>query len=255
MKANTVYLGYDPRQDTAFQVARHSIASRTGPIKIIPLRLTHLTEILTRPIENRNGQLWCPISGAPMSTEFAISRFCVPFINLEGWALFADCDILCWSDIQELFDLADDKFAVMVVKHEWRKTMVGDVTVDGRMSLQKDQVALIKMDGQVQTMYARKNWSSVVLWNCDHPGNKRFTFENLNQWPGRDLHAFKWLNDDEIGELPQHWNWLINVTPGKPEAKGIWHYTLGTPTFAGYEHQPYSEQWLAEYERLRFTKV
>jgi len=234
-----------------------------------------------------------------MSTEFAISRFCVPFINPEGWALFADCDILCWSDIQELFDLANDKYAVMVVKHreanKLQEPFPHGISHDGTLNHSEcnecRQLALeikkvgnafvagTKMDGQIQTYYSRKNWSSVVLWNCDHPSNKRLrlmdlrpdgsspshlfvpdegkedTHWPLNTWPGRDLHAFKWLNDDEIGELPQHWNWLINVIPGNPEAKGIWHYTLGTPTFADYERQPYSEQWLAEYERLRFTKV
>ena len=102
------------------------------------------------------------------------------------------------------------------------------------------------MDGQAQTYYARKNWSSVVLWNCSHPANKGLTELRLNKWPGRDLHAFKWLQDYEIGELPQKWNWLINVTPGEPRQKGIWHYTLGTPALSGWSVQPYDEYWNEE---------
>lgn len=234
MKPKTlqVYLGFDPREEEAFEVARHSIWCRTHePIHIEPLRLPHLG-MLTRPIEEKDGKLWCPISQAPMSTEFAISRFCVPFLQDSGWALFADCDIICWSDINELFALADDRYAVMVVKHP---TKIPLVAVMG-----------LKMDGQIQTVYNRKNWSSVVLWNCDHPANKRFTLENLNTWPGRDLHAFKWLEDSEIGELPQEWNWLVNVTVGAPAKRGIWHYTLGGPWFLGWEPSGHDNDWLEE---------
>jgi hypothetical protein len=224
-KTMQVFIGYDPKEDTAYQVARNSIVKRTPePVKIMPLRLDHLP-MLTRPVERKDGKLWCPISQAPMSTEFAISRFCVPFLQDDGWALFVDCDIICWSDIRELFHLADDKYAVMCVQH---KQESGPET---------------KMDGQVQTYYDRKNWSSVVLWNCGHPANKGLTELRLNGWTGRALHAFKWLEDSEIGELPQEWNWLINVTPGKPELGGIWHYTEGGPWVRGWKPQPYDSYW------------
>jgi hypothetical protein len=66
-----------------------------------------------------------------------------------------------------------------------------------------------KMDGQFQTRYHRKNWSSVCLFNCDHPANKALTVDLVNSAPGRDLHAFSWLADDLIGELPPEWNWLV----------------------------------------------
>lgn len=224
-----VYLGFDPRGAAAYETARSSIWRRTeGSLNIYPLRLPHLP-MLTRPIEKRGNQLWCPISNAPMSTEFAISRFTVPFLQPTGWALFADCDILCWSDIADLFALADDKYAVMVVKHE-----------------HEGGERVLKMDGQVQTFYNRKNWSSVVLWNCSHEANKRFTLEHLNTWPGRDLHSFKWLADEEIGALPHHWNWLINVNAGLPEKKGIWHYTLGGPWFPDWQPKPYDDIWIEE---------
>lgn len=232
---NKIYLGYDSREDLAFQVARESIRKRTeSPLTIYPLRLKHLG-MLTRPIEWRDGQMWCPISEAPMSTEFAISRFCVPFLQSKGLALFADCDILCWSDIDELFDLADPKYAVQVVKH------------------QQESGSGTKMDGQQQVYYSRKNWSSVILWNLDHPAHSRFYMEHLNHWPGRDLHAFKWLEDDEIGELPPHWNFLINVTPGKPEKKGIWHYTLGGPWFEGKTPDEYDTPWLEASRNLELV--
>jgi hypothetical protein len=127
-----------------------------------------------------------------------------------------------------LFDLADDKYAVMVVKH----------TTDGRNYKLKR-----KMDDQLQSYYPKKNWSSVVLWNCEHPSNKRLTLEALNGLPGRDLHAFCWLQDDEIGTLPQHWNWLVNVTSGEPEKLGIWHFTEGGPWIENWKPAKYDEEW------------
>jgi len=220
-----VFVGWDSREDLPFQVARETIARSTSePIKILPLKLDHLP-MLTRAIERKDGRLWCPISQAPMATEFAISRFCVPFLQEEGWALFVDCDIICWEDIRHLFDLADEKYAVMVVKH------------------QQESGPDTKMDDQPQLYYQRKNWSSVVLWNCSHPSNKGLTLTRLNNWTGRRLHAFKWLEEEEIGELPQKWNWLINVTPGKPELTGIWHYTLGGPWLPDWKPQPYDSYW------------
>ncbi len=224
-----IFIGHDPREEQAYEVARDTLVKRTKfPLNIIPLRLEHLS-MLKRPIEMKDGKMWDPISQAPMSTEFAISRFCVPFLEDEGWALFCDCDIICWEDIRNLFELADGKYAVQVVKHEQK------------------QSTETKMDGQIQTYYARKNWSSVVLWNCSHPANKGLTELRLNQWPGRDLHAFKWLDDSEIGELPQKWNWLIDVTEGEPKREGIWHYTLGLPFFYDeVEWDEYDKIWQEE---------
>jgi len=230
---NKIYLGWDPREQSAYDVAESSILRHaSSPVAISPLKLGELGNIMTRSVETKDGRLWCPISQAPMATEFAISRFCVPFIQDSGWALFADCDILCLSDIAELFALADPKYAVMVVKHD-----------------QPVKEGETKMDGQLQTFYNRKNWSSVVLWNCSHPYNKLFTREHLNTWPGRDLHAFKWLLDSEIGELPVKWNWLVNVTPGEPALSGIWHYTLGGPWFQNWKGAPHDAAWLDALEK------
>lgn len=232
----SIWIGFDPREAAAFFVCRNSIRRHTlQPIPVRGIILNDLQKagLYTRPVERRGEQLYDPISAAPMSTEFAISRFCVPFLQDTGWALFADCDIICWSDIKELFDLADDRYAVMVVKH-------------GLEPLYAAFNGLQKMDGQIQTVYQRKNWSSVVLWNCGHPANRQLTLERLNNWPGRDLHAFKWLGDDEIGELPQEWNWLIGVTEGAPEKRGIWHYTLGGPWFKDWKPAGHDDDWLEE---------
>lgn len=238
-----IYMGYDSREARAYDVARMSILRRTSQPKrtfVKPLELKHLTApdgkfpLLARPIERRDGKMWCPISEAPMATEFAISRFCVPFLQQKGWALFVDCDIICQADIAELFALADPKYAVMVVKHDHKPA-------EGT-----------KMDGQVQTAYSRKNWSSVVLWNADHPANKRLTLEALNTWPGRDLHAFKWLEGDEIGELPPAWNFLVGYDQPNPKAPPkILHFTLGTPNMPGCESMLFADVWTKDAEGLK----
>jgi lipopolysaccharide biosynthesis glycosyltransferase len=220
-----VFIGHDPREQAAYDVAVSSLRAHSPSALVEGLRLDRLaaTGLLRRPVDTR-GQIYDLPSNAPCSTEFAISRFLVPILCQSGWALFVDCDVVFMADVAELFALADPSKAVMVVKHD---------QLGGGM----------KMDGQVQTHYARKNWSSVVLFNCDHPANRRLSLQDVNERPGRDLHAFYWLADDEIGSLPGEWNWLVNVEP-KPETPKIAHFTEGgpwLPTWRGAEHD---DLWL-----------
>lgn len=226
----TVWIGFDPREATAFAVARYSLEQRTGgPIKARGLVLDHLRAmgIYTRPHSVKDCRGWCPISQAPISTEFANSRFLVPHLAESGWAVFMDCDMLVRTDIKKLFDQCDNSKAIMCVKHHF------------------DPPEGIKMDGQLQTRYFRKNWSSVMAFNCDHPANKALTLEAVNTWAGRDLHAFKWLDDDLIGELDQSWNFLVGHT--EPEIEpDIVHFTEGGPWFAEYQNVPYADEWRAE---------
>lgn len=229
----TIYIGFDPREADAFAVARSSIERHT--VMPYPVRGVVLTDLrtgglYTRPTSRRDGRLWDDISEAPMATEFACSRFLVPRLASSGWAIFMDCDMLVRDDIKHLFDLADPTKAVQVVKHNHQPP-------EG-----------VKMDGQAQTRYARKNWSSVVLWNVDHPANAALTTELVNSVPGRDLHAFCWLPDDLIGELPVEWNWLAGHSDPAVDPS-IVHFTDGIPTMAGYENSPYADEWRAELAR------
>lgn len=225
-----IYIGYDPREHDAYLVARDSIERRASvPVLINPLTLNIVSHIIPPPLI-KDGKMYDPESDAPQSTEFARSRFAIPKLHKSGWVLFMDCDMLVLDDIEKLFQLADDRYAVMVVKHDYSPSET------------------LKMDGQTQSAYPRKNWSSVILWNCSHEGHWRLTKERLNMWPGRDLHAFKWLQDEEIGELPVVWNHLVDVTP-KIEYPKLLHYTLGTPNIPGYENCSFAQKWKAEYNR------
>lgn len=228
----TIWIGYDSRETVSFAIARYSIRRHQSHTPITGLVLSDLQKrgLYYRPTRskiNSDGkpQLWDVISDAPMATEFSNSRFLVPHLAGSGWALFVDSDVMVLENISNLFACARDDKAVMCVKHE-------DYTPHGDF----------KMDGQIQTKYSRKNWSSVMLFNCDHPANKRLTVEMINSVPGRHLHRFCWLEDEEIGELPPKWNYLVgysklNVKPA------LIHFTEGVPDLPGYENQEYADKW------------
>lgn len=233
----SIYIGFEPREAAAFMVAVSSTTQRLSKsISVKGLELTDLQNkgLYTRPTEVRNGKLYDVISEHEMSTEFACSRFLVPYLAKTGWALFVDCDMLVLADLVNLFALADDRYAVMCVKHDHRP------------------LGTIKMDGQVQASYSRKNWSSVCLFNCDHPSNKKkLTLELINSVPGRDLHAFCWLKDEEIGELPLEYNFLVGYSAYEEVASliKIVHFTEGTPDMVGYENCHYADLWRLELRR------
>jgi hypothetical protein len=232
-----VFLGYDSREPEAYAVAESSLLRRASiPVTVTPLNAQKLAEcgLLRRPTDLR-GQRYDIPSNAPASTEFAISRFLTPFLAQSGWALFADGDVVFLDDIANLLLYADPQYALMCVKH-------GD-----------EQKSGTKMDGQVQTAYARKNWSSVMLFNCDHPANRRLSLVDVQERRGFDLHQFYWLHDSEIGALPAEWNWLVGVTP-KPLHPRIAHFTLGGPFLPGWAGAEHDEIWYSESVQ-RFQKA
>ncbi|OZA72228.1 glycosyltransferase, partial [Polynucleobacter sp. 39-46-10] len=148
----------------------------------------------------------------------------------EGWSIFADGDMVCKADIAQLWSLRDESKAVQVIKHDYQTK------------------ANKKYLGNKNENYPRKNWSSLILWNCSHPDNKVLTPQFIQAQPGSYLHRFSWLPDQLIGELPIEWNWLAIEYPDNPEAKLI-HYTLGTPCFKDYSNESMSECWKEAYER------
>jgi hypothetical protein len=229
----SIWIGFDPRPEEVegFGVARHSIRRwLTEDIPIYALRLSALRTagLYSRPTDWRDGRLWDSISGAPMSTEFAISRFLVPYLAQSGLALFVDADVMARADLGQMFDAYDRSKACMCVKH--------DYTPSGET----------KMMGQAQVPYARKNWSSVVLWNCDHPKTKVLTPEVINSARGLWLHQFSWLHDDDIGDLSPCWNHLVGDNCPNPDAKLV-HFTNGTPNMNGHDGCEFAAEWWAEH--------
>jgi len=237
MDKRSVWIGFDSRETAAFAVAKYSARKRSNrmlPIRGLVLDQLRDTGFYRREVQKRPGPtgraiLWDPISDAPMSTEFAITRFLIPFLHKEGWALFMDCDVLVMGNLMHLFAELDTSKAVYCVKHK-----------------EMPDVSGVKMDGQLQVPYRRKLWSSVMIWNCEHPANKRLTLEAVNTRPGRDLHAMHWLDDSEIGELDPAWNHLVDIDPVPECGPMIAHYTLGTPDMEGHGDCSFADEWCAE---------
>ena len=205
--------------------------------------------LYTRPTELRPSLvdrpvLWDMISDAPMSTEHACARFFVPYLAQRhsrfddpnrftrptGWAMFCDGDVMFRRALDPVFDALDPRFALYCVKHDYPTTTVST-----------------KMDGQAQQSYPRKNWSSVMIFNCDHPLNEPVTHSLItaNTLPGRDLHRFCWLEDKDIGALDTSLNHLVGVRPPRSDASII-HFTLGTPDMRGYADCEYADSWRHE---------
>ena len=236
MSELAIYIGWDPREQEAYDVCENSIKKRaTIEVEIRPIKLDRLRDmgLYRRATEIRDNKLWDTISGAPMSTEFAISRFFVPFLAADDnvkcqWAMFCDCDFLWLGDIKELLCEVKSEKALGCVQHLY------------------EPKETLKMDGQAQLLYKRKNWSSMMMFNLRHPSNNKLNIELLNSLPGRDLHRFCWLQDNEIQAVSQDWNWLEGTYPRVTPAPRAIHYTRGGPWMTGWEDVDYAEEWRDE---------
>jgi lipopolysaccharide biosynthesis glycosyltransferase len=218
-----IFIGYDSKETVAYHVLCQSILKTSSvPVTFTPICLSNISNIFDR----QKSQV--------QSTEFSFSRFLVPYLSrYRGWSLFMDCDMLVRTDIAELFGLADEKYAVMVCKHNY---------------VPKDSVKFL---GHTQTRYEKKNWSSVILFN-----NSRctaLTTNYVNTATGLELHQFKWLNDEtEIGELPLAWNWLVGEYANSDKAKNV-HFTRGGPYFEQYKDSDYAEEWFSMLKEANFA--
>lgn len=228
-----IFIGWDARERLAWEVCARSIISHAElppPIRPVSMEAMRSVGLYRRPTSRDSaGRLHDDLSHAPMATEFALARFFVPFIARSQWALFCDADFMFRADIAELMAHAEQRYAVMVVKHPEYKPSED-----------------IKMDGQIQTSYSRKNWSSLMLWNMSHAGARRLNVFDANQQSGLWLHKFGWLDDKEIGELPPEWNWLEGTSDASIEPKAV-HFTRGTPDMI--QDAQYANEWHAHLPR------
>jgi lipopolysaccharide biosynthesis glycosyltransferase len=222
MKSMNIWIGYDSREHWAFKVCEYSIRK-------------HRPNAIVKPIEQQNVRL-LGLYDRPVdkdaATEFSLTRFLTPALsNFKGWSIYCDCDFLFTKDVKELFDLADPKYAVMVVKHDYTPK------------------SNTKMDGRSQFQYPRKNWSSLILFNNEHPSHK---FLDVNSMTPAELHQFKWIEDKDIGKLPEQWNWLVGYYDdlGGHEYPFALHYTDGGPWFEETKDCEYSSLWSEYYEEF-----
>ncbi len=223
-----VFIGYDPVESVAWHTMVHSILTRSSiPLAIIPVNLDNLRGIYTR---ERNPK---------QSNAFSFTRFLVPHLSgYQGHALFFDCDMMLRTDIADVLEVLerDPGKAVYVVKHDYQP---------------RDD---IKYLNTVQYSYPRKNWSSVVLWDCGHPANRAVTVDLVNTASPMELHRFQWLQDEQIGELDVRWNWLVGEYDEPPSDVKNAHWTVGGPYFKEYRNADFAAEWFAEHERMNYCK-
>jgi lipopolysaccharide biosynthesis glycosyltransferase len=187
MQPLRIFVGYDHRQPVAFTTLAYSIYSKSSkPVSITPLVITQL------PLK-RTGL-----------TPFTFSRFMVPYLcGYKGWGLFLDIDIILNDDISKLFDLADDRYSVLVAKNE-----------------------------------KRFEWASVMLFN--NAKCQFLTPEYIET--ADDLHRISWCNDEDIGSLPPEWNHLVGYD-SRRETPSLIHYTQGIPAFPETDNSEHADLW------------
>jgi lipopolysaccharide biosynthesis glycosyltransferase len=245
---NTVYIGYDSREHTAYEVLKFSIERiATKGVRVVPIKKDVVSRmgLYTRKSNSIGGQSFDEIDGRPFSTDFSFTRFLVPHLNMyQGLALYMDCDMYIRTDITELFDMCQDNYyPLWCVKHKYEPPKG------------------TKMDGKAQEPYARKNWSSLMMFNCSHHYNEKLTVDAINTQTGRWLHTFQWLPDKEadIGTLPEEWNWLDGHSPEKLEAKNV-HFTTGGPWFKNWggarvQDNKYAVEWCNDAKWLKYNGI
>src|SRR5262245_53287687 len=216
-----VFIGWDRREPEAYDVARFSLERRASiPVSVVPIKVD---ELRAQGLYSRDQD---PLA----STEFTYTRFLTPALaGFRGWALFCDCDFLWLGDIAGLVPYTQTSKAVFCVQHDYTPKEA------------------TKMDGAVQTNYPRKNWSSLMLFNCDHGAVKELTADVVNRETGAYLHRMQWAADSDIGALPTEWNWLEgwNEKPAEGTPKAV-HFTRGGPWFPNWQNVDYGDLWRAE---------
>lgn len=221
-----IFVGWDRREPIAYDVAKHSLERHASiPVEVTPIKIDEL----------REQKLYWRTQDPLATTDFTYSRFLTPALaGYKGWALFCDCDFLFLGDIKGLVEYTKTPKAVYCVQHDYTP---------------KDTV---KMDGKPQSVYPRKNWSSLMLFNCDHPSVKTLTPEVVNTQTGAYLHRMQWAKDEDIGSLPVTWNWLEgwNEKPAQGTPNVV-HFTRGGPWFPEWQNVDYGDLWRQEEAALK----
>lgn len=216
MKPIPIFIGYDPREAVAYHTCANSIIRQASqPVAIVPLALNLFNDYKETHTDGSN--------------QFIYSRFLVPHLmGYTGHAIFMDGDMIVRGDIVDLWEQRNPYFDVQVVKHNYQTKMTE------------------KYLGAKNENYPRKNWSSVILWNCNSHPNRKLTPDFVQKATGAELHRFTWIDDSRIGELPKEWNWLPDEYGPNLDAK-LLHYTLGTPCFHEFATTPQGDEWHREH--------
>ena len=138
-----IVVGFDQREAVAYHTFVQSIVDNSSiPVRFLPLNTKSLSDYTEVHDDGSN--------------DFIYSRFLVPHLmNYNGWAIYADGDMVCKENIKKLWDQRDKKF-VTIVKHDY-KTKIKN-----------------KYWGNKNENYP-KRIGQANLWNCGHPSHKILT--------------------------------------------------------------------------------
>lgn len=200
-----LYIGYDSTnygQKLAYKVCKRSVKRFNNNVNIIKLD--------KKELQKKN--IYLRKNDTDGSTEFTYTRFLVPFLNnYTGFAIFCDSDFIWRCDIDTLKQYFDKDKAIICVKHNYKECKNS-----------------IKMDGLVQEWYPRKNWSSLIIYNCDHPDIKKLNINSVANESPKWLHRFECTDDNNIKELPKTYNYLLGYYNDIEEPSAV-HLTDGGP--------------------------
>lgn len=220
-----IFAGFDQREEAGYHAFTSSVLEHaSAPFTVTPLHLPLFRSFYAPGV--RDG-----------SNAFVYTRFLIPFLQgYTGSAIFCDgSDMLMRADIAELWALRDPYKPVQVVKHDyrtkWPRKYLGT-----------------KMEAPNED-YPRKQWSSVMILNCMHMSWRKLTPESVQKMTGQELHRFSWLQEDEIGELPKEWNWLVQEDGPNPDAK-LLHFSSGVPLMPAHANSPHAADYMRQCARM-----
>lgn len=220
-----IFAGFDQREEAGYHAFTSSVLEHaSAPFTVTPLHLPLFRSFYAPGV--RDG-----------SNAFVYTRFLIPFLEgYTGSAIFCDgSDMLMRADIAELWALRDPYKPVQVVKHDyrtrWPRKYLGT-----------------KMEAPNED-YPRKQWSSVMILNCMHMSWRKLTPESVQKMTGQELHRFSWLQEDEIGELPKEWNWLVQEDGPNPDAK-LLHFSSGVPLMPAHANSPHAADYMRQCARM-----
>lgn len=253
-----IFIGYDEREHTPFQAAKHSLQKHaTVPIHVHKLHHKELRSsgLFTREwITDKDGQYIDSIDGKPFSTQFSHSRFLVPELwknvpsfNKSSLTMFVDCDFVWLDDIGKMFKEIENRklrqnSPVYCVQHDYKP------------------VSQFKMDNVEQSAYNKKLWSAMLVFNMEHKDCSNLTPEYVNKATGRELHTFEWVQDKHnIGTISERWHFLPNHSEKnlshEQDGPAAIHYTEGGPWFKNHRNCKYANVWWDAYREALTSKV
>lgn len=217
-----LFCGFDAREEPGLHVFVSSVLHRASkPILFSPLTSLGLTQ---------------------GSNEFTLSRFLVAKLcEFKGRAIFLDgADMLVLDDITKLDALYDPRYAVQVVKHP------------AYISRHRRKYVGTAMECE-QSNYARKNWASAMLINCEHEAWQD-AHRMIGAGSALKLLQFSFLADEQIGELPREWNVLVDEGQDPLGAK-VLHWTAGIPHFTYYANAERADMWFSASHDVRHGRM